>query len=64
MSQFRYRVLQNDGSLSEGLIEAQGKNDAFSQLEARGWNPIQITEEARANQKQAGLFDGDRKSVV
>ena len=58
MSQFRYRVLQNDGSLSEGLIEAQGKNDAFSQLEARGWNPIQITEEARANQKQAGLFDG------
>ncbi|MDP8243361.1 MAG: type II secretion system F family protein [Candidatus Hinthialibacter antarcticus] len=58
MSQYRYRVLQSDGSLSEGLIEAQGKNDAFSQLEARGWNPIQIEEERNGKQKTAGLFDG------
>ncbi len=57
MSQFRYRVMQSDGSLAEGTIEAQGKNDAFSQLEARGWAPIQI-KEAQAGQKQTGLFDG------
>ncbi len=46
MSQYRYRVLQTDGTIAEGLIEAKGRRDAFSQLETRGWNPIQISEES------------------
>ncbi len=44
MVQYRYRVLQSNGSMAEGVIDAQGRRDAFSQLEARGFQPIQIVE--------------------
>ncbi len=56
MAQFHYRVMQADGTLAEGVVEAQGRMDAFQQLEARGFKPIQITEHTQAQQKKAGEF--------
>lgn len=44
MNNYQYRVLQPDGAMAEGSIQAQNRQDAFSQLQARGWNPVQITE--------------------
>lgn len=44
MSQFRYRALQSDGSVTEGLLEAGGRPDAFRQLEALGYTPVSLSE--------------------
>lgn len=56
MNNYQYRVLQSDGAMAEGSIQAQNRQDAFSQLQARGWSPVQITE-AKANVSESSSFE-------
>ncbi|MBI1389728.1 MAG: hypothetical protein GC154_14920 [bacterium] len=56
MSQFRYKALQADGGMTEGVIEAQGRQDAIARLESKGWKPIQIAEQAAAAPKKSASF--------
>src|SRR6266566_2817960 len=44
MPVFQYRALQGDGSISEGQIEAGGRQEAFRQMEGRGLKPISLAE--------------------
>src|SRR5205823_12279501 len=44
MPVFQYRALQGDGSISEGQIEAGGRQEAFRQMEGRGLRPISLAE--------------------
>ncbi len=44
MSTFQYRALHANGSVAEGALEANGRQDAFKQMEARGLRPISLTE--------------------
>jgi type IV pilus assembly protein PilC len=49
MSSFQYRALQADGKIAEGEIEAGSRQDAFRQMEERGWKPIKLAERNGAN---------------
>src|SRR3954451_15174377 len=49
MSSFQYRALQPDGKIAEGEIEAGSRQDAFRQMEERGWRPIKLAERNGAN---------------
>ena len=44
MALFVYKAMQRDGSLTEGEIEAGGRQDAFRQMEGRGLRPIRLAE--------------------
>lgn len=44
MTSFSYRALQANGSVTEGVLEAAGRADAFKQMEARGLRPIRLNE--------------------
>ncbi|KAF0173710.1 MAG: hypothetical protein FD161_3755 [Limisphaerales bacterium] len=44
MTFFSYRALQANGSVTEGVLEAAGRADAFKQMEARGLRPISLNE--------------------
>jgi len=44
MAIYQYRALQMDGSITEGVINAGGRQDALRELEKRRLNPIQISE--------------------
>lgn len=48
---FAYRGLQKDGKVSEGEIEAGGRQDAFRLMEARGLRPIHVAERAAVKGK-------------
>ncbi|HQP97795.1 MAG TPA: type II secretion system F family protein [bacterium] len=56
MVQFHYRALQADGTLADGQVEAQGRQDAFNQLLARGWKPVRISELNREASVQQHWF--------
>jgi len=51
MPVFKYKALQTDGVITEGEIEASGRQDAFRQMESRRLRPISLAE--RANGKTA-----------
>lgn len=44
MAVFQYRVLKSDGTLADGHLEAQGRQDALRTLESRGFTPVALTE--------------------
>src|SRR5262245_13045665 len=44
MATFQYRAIQSDGKLSEGKLEAGGRQEAFRQMEGRGLRPISLAE--------------------
>jgi type II secretory pathway component PulF len=46
MAVFQYKVLQADGQVAEGVLEAGGRHEAFRQMETRGWRPISLKERA------------------
>ncbi|RJP26512.1 MAG: type II secretion system F family protein [Candidatus Omnitrophota bacterium] len=62
MSLYRYRVIQADGSTAEGSIEAQGRQDAYSRLQARGWTPVNIAEQSNEKSETKSGFDFRWKS--
>src|SRR2546428_4145254 len=49
MPVFQYRALQGDGTISEGQIEAGGRQEAFRQMEGRGLKPISLAEHRNGN---------------
>ncbi len=46
MPLFQYRALQVDGSMTEGNLEAGGRQEAYRMLEGRGLNPIGLDEKS------------------
>jgi type II secretory pathway component PulF len=46
MAVFQYKALQADGQVAEGTLEAGGRQEAFRQMEGRGWRPISLKERA------------------
>ncbi|MFM8470400.1 MAG: type II secretion system F family protein [Limisphaerales bacterium] len=44
MTSFSYRALQANGSVTEGVLDAGSRADAFKQMEARGLRPISLSE--------------------
>jgi type II secretory pathway component PulF len=52
MPVFQYKALQSDGKISEGQIEAGGRQEAFRQMEALRLRPISLAE--RTNGKPNG----------
>jgi len=51
MAVFQYRALQGDGTITEGEIEAGGRQEAFRQMEGRGLRPIRLAERNGGNGK-------------
>src|SRR6185503_13287915 len=49
MPVFQYRALQGDGTISEGQIEAGGRQEAFRQMEGRGLKPISLADSRNGN---------------
>jgi type II secretory pathway component PulF len=45
MPLFQYKALQLDGKVAEGQIEANGRHEAFRQMEGRGLKPIRLSEQ-------------------
>jgi type II secretory pathway component PulF len=60
MPVYQYRALQADGIVAEGQLEAGGRQEAFRQMEGRGWRPISLAERAEQQPQQTsgGLVDG------
>jgi len=52
MPVFQYRALQGDGTISEGQIEAGGRQEAFRQMEGRGLKPISLAEHRNGKPQQ------------
>jgi type II secretory pathway component PulF len=48
MALFQYKVLQADGSVAEGQLDAGGRQDACRVLESRGLTPLRLKEVAVA----------------
>jgi type II secretory pathway component PulF len=44
MPLFQYKALQGNGSVTEGELEAGGRQEAFRQMEGRGLRPISLSE--------------------
>jgi type II secretory pathway component PulF len=49
MSLFQYRVLQPDGTIAEGRLEAGGRQEAYRLLEGRGLKPINLMEDSNGH---------------
>ncbi len=49
MSLYQYRVIQSDGLMAEGSIDAKGRQDAMAQLELKGWKPVSLSEKANGS---------------
>jgi type II secretory pathway component PulF len=48
MALYQFRALQLDGKVTEGRIEAGGRQEAFRQIEGRGLTPLSLAEAAAA----------------
>lgn len=44
MALYQFRAAQTDGSVTEGRIEAGGRQEAFRQIESRGLTPLSLAE--------------------
>ncbi|MES2570240.1 MAG: hypothetical protein V4710_09330, partial [Verrucomicrobiota bacterium] len=44
MATFEYRAMQGNGAVSEGRLEASGRQDAVRILEGRGLTPVKLVE--------------------
>ncbi|HEV2208235.1 MAG TPA: type II secretion system F family protein [Verrucomicrobiae bacterium] len=48
MPLFQYKGLQGDGTLTEGQLEAAGRQEAFAQMSGLGLRPVSLAEKAQA----------------
>jgi type II secretory pathway component PulF len=53
MPSFLYKALQADGAITQGRLEAGGRQEAFRQIESRGWRPISLSEQAERHTPSA-----------
>ncbi|MEW6237860.1 MAG: type II secretion system F family protein [Candidatus Omnitrophota bacterium] len=65
MAIFYYRALQMDGVLADGRIEANGRQDAYHQLEKRGLKPVSLSENGQKTKEETTGFrlEWKRKKV-
>jgi type II secretory pathway component PulF len=49
MPVFQYKALQTDGSVTQGTIEAEARQEALRLIEGRGFQPINLTASAGTN---------------
>ena len=65
MPVFQYRAITTDGSITEGHLEAGGRQEVFRQLEELGLNPVRIDERAEvtAGEKRHFQLPWQRKKV-
>lgn len=52
MAHFRYKVLQKDGSISEGSVEAESRGQATRRLNEQGSRVLSLTEEKEKKEKK------------
>jgi type II secretory pathway component PulF len=56
MPSFQYRALQADGGVTEGQLEAPGRQEAFAQMAGLGLRPVSLAEQqGGASKKTFGL---------
>lgn len=58
MASFRYKVLQKDGSLSEGSLEASSRGEATRRLNEQGCRVLSMTEEKQKVEKKKAAKEG------
>ncbi len=63
MPVFQYRALQTDGAISEGRLEAAGRQEAFAQIAGLGLRPISLAEKASAAADSASLLPESLASI-
>jgi len=61
MPLFLYKALQTDGTLTEGNIDAEGRQEAFRQIEGRGLTPISLSASANG---QAAKNSESKKEIT
>ena len=54
MPLFLYKALQTDGTVTQGNIDADGRQEAFRQIEGRGLTPISLSAGANAQPAKNG----------
>ncbi|MEM9016490.1 MAG: type II secretion system F family protein, partial [Verrucomicrobiota bacterium] len=52
MGEFRYRVLQKDGNLSNGTVEGATRGEAMRRLNEQGMQVLSLEEEKRKSRKE------------
>lgn len=58
MASFRYKVLQKDGSVSEGSLEAASRGEATRRLNEQGCRILTMTEEKQKVEKKKAVKEG------
>lgn len=61
---YSYRVLQNNGSIAEGALQANNRQDAYRQLELRQLKPIHLVETAKGDSPKKEFSLDFNKSKV
>jgi len=56
MPTFKYKALQANGSVAEGVLEASGRPEALRQIETRGLRPVNLVEKAGAVAKKGAAM--------
>ncbi|HCQ85157.1 MAG TPA: hypothetical protein DIV36_11145, partial [Verrucomicrobiales bacterium] len=54
MALYQYKALQSDGAITQGDLEAGGRQDAFRQIESLGLKTIRLTEKSGKGDKAKG----------
>jgi type IV pilus assembly protein PilC len=52
MPTFQYKALQGNGALTEGRIEASGRQEAFRLMEGQGLRPVSLSEHANGKARK------------
>src|SRR5215468_9029968 len=56
MPLFQYKALQADGGITEGQLEAAGRQEAFHQMSGLGLRPLNLLEKAAGAQEKSPLL--------
>ncbi|MBN1676056.1 MAG: type II secretion system F family protein [Kiritimatiellae bacterium] len=56
MTTFRYKAIQTDGAVAEGNLEARNRQDAFLQMEGKGWTALRLEEAPHYSAPQKDTF--------
>jgi type II secretory pathway component PulF len=62
MPTFLYKALQADGAIAQGQLDAAGRQEAFRQIEGRGWRPITLNEQP-GNHGTTGIASPDANTL-
>jgi type II secretory pathway component PulF len=53
MAVFEYKIIQPNGAVAEGRLDANGKQDALRLMEDRGWTPLRVVETTGKSSSQS-----------